>query len=117
MDHATARNFVINQGTALLTQKNPDALLMLLKQGKPPIPGQMTSLLLALKVLFDALKDSPSFDRQLACALHLLAFESRQLFVYGQMTGVDWPPLLDEDLNRLGLAVKSIFTGVWLSLV
>ena len=117
MDQATARNFIINQGTALLTQKNPDALLMLLKQGKPPIPGQMTSILLALKVLFDALKDTPSFDRQLATALHLLAYESRQLFTYGQMTGIDWPPLLDEDLNRLALAVKSIFTGVWLSLV
>ncbi|MEW6499525.1 MAG: Dethiobiotin synthetase, partial [Cyanobacteriota bacterium] len=35
MDYKTARNFILSQGTALTTQKNPDAFLMLLKEGKP----------------------------------------------------------------------------------
>lgn len=113
MDYTTARNFLIDQGTALLTQRNPDALLVLLAQGKPPIPGQMTSILLALKVAFDALKEVPSLDRPLVSALHLLTTESLRLFQAGQRTGVDWPPLLKEDLQRIALAVRSIFSGVW----
>ncbi len=113
MDYTTARNFLIDQGTALVTQRNPDALLILLAQGKPPIPGQMTSILLALKVAFDALKEAPSLDRPLASALHVLATESQRLFDAGRRSGVDWPPLLKEDLQRIGLAVRSIFSGVW----
>ena len=54
MDYKTARSFLIDQGTALETKKNPDAFLMRLKQGQPPVPGQVTSILLALKILFEA---------------------------------------------------------------
>lgn len=113
MDYTTARNFLIDQGTALSTQRNPDALLVLLAQGKPPIPGQMTSILLALKVVFDALKEAPSLERQLVSALHILTTESQRLYDTGLRSGVDWPPLLKEDLQRIELAVRSIFSGVW----
>lgn len=112
MDYKTARNFVLDQGMALSTQKNPDAFLMLLKQGKPPVPGQMTSILLALKLIGDALQENPNLDRQLVLAVHLLAIESVQLFEAGRRSGVDWPPLLKEDLNRLCLAVKNVFAGI-----
>ncbi|MBW4468902.1 MAG: Dethiobiotin synthetase [Stenomitos rutilans HA7619-LM2] len=111
MDYQTARSLLVNQGTA--ADHNPDALLTRLKQGYPPIPGQVTSLLLALKVVFESLQESPNFERELACSLHVLATESRQAFESGQQAGVDWPPLLDEDLSRIAAAVKSIFIGVW----
>ncbi len=111
MDYASARKFLMAQGTALIEQKNPDAFLMLLKQGKPPIPGQMTSILLALKVVLDTVKEETNLDRPLVLALHLLAMESAQLFEAGRRAGVDWPPLLKEDLTRLATSVKNIFGG------
>ena len=111
MDYQTARSLLVKQGMA--TEQNPDALLTRLKQGQPPIPGQITSLLLALKVVFEALRERTEFERELACSLHLLATESRQAFESGQQAGVDWPPLLDEDLARIAAAVKSIFVGTW----
>lgn len=113
MDYKTARNFLIDQGTALEKQRNPGDLLMLLKQGKPPVPGQMTSILLALKIVFDALKQETHLDRELVLAVHLLAFESRQLYETGRNAGVEWPPLLNEDLNRIAIAVRNIFAGTW----
>lgn len=97
----------------MATEQNPDALLTRLKQGQPPIPGQITSILLALKVVFESLRESSEFERELACSLHLLASDSRQEFENGQQLGVDWPPLLDEDLTRIALAVRSIFVGTW----
>jgi hypothetical protein len=114
MNYKTARKFLIDQGTALLSQKNPDAFLMLLRQGKRPIPGQMTSLLLALKNTFDALQESPSLDRELIYALHRLAMDSRRAFEDGRRQGVAWPPLLAEDLERLERAVQSVFCGEWM---
>ncbi len=113
MDYKTARNFLIDQGTALETQKNPDAFLIRLKQGQPPIPGQVTSILLALKLVFDVLKEDTTLDRELVSALYRLAMESHQLFEAGRNQGVDWPPLLKEDLKRVALAVESIFSGHW----
>ncbi|MEG3956413.1 Dethiobiotin synthetase [Microcoleus sp. herbarium2] len=113
MDYKTARSFLIDQGTALETKKNPDAFLMRLKQGQPPVPGQVTSILLALKILFEGLQDSPMLDRQLISALHLLSVEGLQQFEAGRSKGVSWPPLLKEDLNRIAIAVKNIFSGVW----
>lgn len=113
MDYKTARNFLLDQGTALLTQRNPDDLLMRLKQGKAPVPGQLTSILLALKITFDALKEEYNLDRQLIYALHLLCFESRQQYEAGVRADVQWPPLLNEDLDRIAIAVRSIFCGTW----
>ncbi|MGB3240371.1 MAG: hypothetical protein WBB29_18910 [Geitlerinemataceae cyanobacterium] len=113
MDPKTAANFLVDQGTALITQRNPDAFLSLLSQGEPPYPGQMTSILLALKTAYDAHRDAKQIDRFLAHALHLLAMESHQLYEAGRRNGVQWPPLLAEDLQRLELAVQSIFSGEW----
>lgn len=113
MDFKTARNFLIDQGMALTTERNPNDFLMLLKQGKSPVPGQMTSILLALKLVFDALKEEPTLERELVLAIHLLCFESRQLYEAGRRSGVEWPHLLNDDLNRMAIAVRSIFAGTW----
>lgn len=113
MDYPTARNLILNQG--LVSRQHPDMLLARLQQSQPPIPGQVTSILLALKVLFDSLQDASELDRELAAALHILASESRQHFERGRKMSVVWPPLLDEDLTRITLAVKSIFLGSWQS--
>ncbi len=113
MDYKTARNFLIDRGTALLTQRNPDDLLVRLRSGKAPVPGQLTSILLALKISFDALKEETYLDRDLIHALHLLCFESRQLYEVGLKSGVEWPPMLNEDLDRIAIAVRSIFAGTW----
>lgn len=97
----------------MAAEHDPDAFLTRLDKGQPPIPGQITSILLALKVVFESLRTSPDFERELACSLYLLASDSRQAFEQGQQSGVDWPPLLDEDLSRIAAAVRSIFVGVW----
>nr|WP_199322010.1 Dethiobiotin synthetase [Leptolyngbya sp. FACHB-321] len=97
----------------MATEQNPDALIVRLQQGQPPIPGQITSLLLALKVVFEALREADVFERELVGSLYLLASESRQQFEHGLQSGVAWPPLLDEDLNRIAAAVRSIFIGTW----
>ena len=111
MDYKTARNFLIAQGTALETQKNPDAFLIRLQQGQPPIPGQLTSILLALKIVLDGSKDSSTLERELVSALYQLALESLLLFEAGRDRGVEWPPLLKEDLGRVRAAVGNIFSG------
>ncbi len=111
MDYKTARSFLVNQGTA--SDQNTDAFLMRLKQGKAPIPGQVTNILLALKIVFEALQSSSTLERELIYALYLLSFESRKHFDAGRQAGVNWPPLLDEDLKRIARAVVSIYAGVW----
>ncbi|MEL7035280.1 MAG: Dethiobiotin synthetase [Cyanobacteria bacterium J06592_8] len=113
MDYKTARNFLIDQGQALETQKNPDAFLIRLQQGQPPIPGQATSILLALKIVFDGAKDNSLLERELVSALYQLAIESHLLFEAGRNRSIQWPPLLREDLERIRLSVKSIFSGQW----
>lgn len=114
MNYETARKLLIDQ--TIITEENPDALLMRMKQGKPPIPGQITSILLALKVVFEALKDAKSLDRELALALYQLSIKAQQLFSAGRKADVDWPPLLKEDLLRISLASESIFSGIWQTL-
>ncbi len=113
MDYETARSFLINQ--AQLTNANQDAFLLRLRQGKPPIPGQVTSVLLALKVVFEALRAAPSIDRELIYTLHILSLESRQQYESQRKSGVVWPPLLDEDITRIATAVKNIFADEWKS--
>lgn len=113
MDYKTARSFIINQGTA--SDQNNDAFLVRLKQGKAPIPGQVTNILLALKMVFEGLRGSPTIDRELIYSLYLISYESREQFEAGRQSGVNWPPLLNEDLKRIARAVKSIFAGVWLN--
>ncbi|MDB9374421.1 Dethiobiotin synthetase [Nodularia sphaerocarpa] len=111
MNYETARKLLITQ--TVTTEENPDALLMRMKLGKPPVPGQITSILLALKVVFEAVKDAPNLDRELAFALYQLGVKAQQIFVAGRKAGVDWPPLLKEDLLRISLATESIFSGIW----
>ncbi|MDH6059153.1 Dethiobiotin synthetase [Chrysosporum bergii ANA360D] len=111
MNYEAARKLLIAQ--TLTTEENPDALLVRMKQGKPPVPGQITSILLALKVVFEFMKDAPNIDRELAYTLYQLGVKAQQLFVAGRKAGVDWPPLLKEDLLRISLCTESIFSGVW----
>jgi hypothetical protein len=59
------------------------------------------------------MREADAFERELAGSLYLLASESRHQFERGQRSGVDWPPLLDEDLSRIAIAVRSIFIGIW----
>ncbi|WP_017652455.1 hypothetical protein [Fortiea contorta] len=113
MNYETARKILIDQTT---TENNSDALLVRMQQGKPPVPGQITSILLALKVVFEALKEAPNIDRELAFALYQLGIKAQQLFVIGRKAGVEWPPLLKEDLLRISLASESIFAGKWQTL-
>ncbi len=109
MDYQTARSLLISQGVE--ASHNPDALLSRLQQGQPPVPGQVTSILLALKVVADALRAETMLERSLAASLHLLAMESRQKFEQGAQEGVPWPPLLGEDLARIAIAIRQIFLG------
>jgi hypothetical protein len=112
MDFDTARQFVLRQ-TLGPSDDRPDTFIACLRQGNPPIPGQVTSLLLALKVLFGGLKQEPSLDRPLVQALFILTYESRQLFNAGQKRGVTWPPMLDDDLIRIAKGAQSIVFGEW----
>ena len=111
MNYETARQFLLNQTIA--SEKNSDALLARMREGKPPIPGQITSILLALKVVFETLKNSNTLERELIYALYLLTIKAQQLFVAGLKAGVDWPPMLKEDLLRIANATESIFSGEW----
>jgi hypothetical protein len=110
MNYEIARKLLIDQTT---DEETSDALLNHLKQGKLPIPGQITSILLALKVVFENLKETPSLDKELAFALYKLGIKALQFFAAGRKAGVDWPPLLKEDLQRISLAAESIFSGTW----
>jgi hypothetical protein len=107
VDYQTAQSLLTSQGVE--ADRDPDTLLSRLKQGQPPIPGQVTAILLALKVVADALRSQPSLERHFAGSLHLLATESRTRFEAGKQAGVPWPPLLDEDLTRIAEAVRDIF--------
>ncbi|MEP0983097.1 Dethiobiotin synthetase [Leptolyngbya sp. AS-A5] len=109
VDYETARRLLIDH-----TNVNAaDTFLGRLRQGQPPLPGQVTAILLALKVVFDALQDQTMIDRQLATALFLVSSEARQLFNGGLAKSLECPPLLNEDLGRITTAVKSIFSGTW----
>ena len=109
MDYETARKFLIAQGTADDTMA--DAFLVRLRAGKPPIPGQVTSILVGLKMINSALEGTPSLSRELAGPIFSLYFHSREAYQRGRDRGVLWPPLLDEDIVRIGEAVGKILTG------
>lgn len=109
MNYATARQLIETQVKAADTE----ALLARLAQGQPPIPGQVTSILLALKVIYEALHHQVELDRKTVALLHRLAWESRSSFEQGVRQGVDWPPLLEKDLGRMATAVQGIFSDTW----
>ena len=106
MDFTAARALLINQ--TLPQHETDDTFLGRLKRGQPPVPGQVTSLLLALKVVYAHLRGASSLDRELAQALFLVAYESRNLFEAGRAERVPWPPLLDEDLERIAIAAYQV---------
>ncbi|MFZ4639685.1 MAG: Dethiobiotin synthetase [Nodosilinea sp.] len=112
MDFATARQFVLGQ-TGPRTDQRLDTFIACLRQGRPPVPGQVTSLLLALKVIFEGLKQEPTLERSLVQALLVFIKDSPDLFQSGSYQGVQWPPLLEDDLARLSRAAVSIIKGEW----
>lgn len=109
MDFNTARQVLANQ--TLPEHETNDTFLGRLRAGQPPVPGQVTSLLLALRVIHASLKDAAMLDRELAQALFLVAYESRNLFESGRGARVAWPPLLDEDLERIAIAAYQILAN------
>ena len=108
MDFQSARQELIAQ--TLPQNETNNTFLGRLKQGYPPVPGQVTSLLLALRVLQDGLQQDLELNRELAHALFLVAYESRNLFESGRAAGVAWPPLLDDALESISIAAYKIFT-------
>ena len=107
MDFQTACQLLVQQ--TLPESDEPDSMLNRLRRGLPPVPGQATALLLALKVVQASLQGEPQIDRKLAYALFLLTYEGRNLFEAGCEARVVWPPLLDEDLERIAIAAYKIF--------
>jgi hypothetical protein len=107
MDFDTARRFLLAQTIAPVPGQTP--FIECLRQGAAPVPGQVTSILLALKTVAQSLKDEPKIEKSLGLAFFILSYESRQLYLQGQKTNVDWPPLLDEDLTRIAQAVQAIW--------
>ena len=113
MNYKTAYQFLLDQGNALATQHNASAFLMRLQRGEPPIAGQMTSILLALKTVFEATHEEEKLDRLLLNAIFTLAFESRNLYDAGLQQKIIWPPLLKEDIRRIEIAARNILAGTW----
>jgi hypothetical protein len=108
MNYEIARKVLIDQ---TITEENSDTLLARLQQGKPPVPGQVTSTLLALKVVFTELKTATSLDKELAFALYKLGVKAQHFFAAGRKSGINWPPLLKEDLLHISLLAESVFSG------
>ncbi len=115
MDYATAYHLVIDQVKPYVeTDLNPkQGLIDRLREGKPPIPGQVTSILLALKVIYEGLRGVSNLERELVLGLYRLAYESQYWYDQGRKNGTDWPPLLDTDLRRIAKAVSHIFSDRW----
>lgn len=107
MDFDTARRFLLAQTIAPVAGQT--SFIECLRQGKAPVPGQVTSILLALKAVSQGLKNEPTIERSLGRALFILTYESRQLYLRGQAAQIEWPPLLNEDLARIAEAVKQIW--------
>ena len=109
MDFDTARRFVLAQ--TLSPVPGQSTFIDCLRRGTAPVPGQVTSLLLALKTLSQGLKNEPMIERSLGHAFFILSYESRLLYLRGKAQQVDWPPLLDEDLSRMATAVEQIWAN------
>ncbi len=107
MDIKTARHVVMSQADLTVS----DSFLARLRQHQPPVPGQVTSLLLALKTIMVALKTAENLDRILVYALHQLAYESRRFYEQGKRAKVEWPPVLDADIERIAISTAQIFKG------
>lgn len=109
MDFATARRFLLAQTISPVPGQTP--FIECLRQRVAPVPGQVTSILLALKTVSQGLRGEPHMDRALGHALFVLTYDSRTLYLQGQQAGVEWPPLLEEDLTRIAEAVRVLWAG------
>jgi hypothetical protein len=120
MDYVAAYRLIVQQAYPSAGE-NPDLkeeqsnalLLNRLQQGKPPIPGQITELLLALKVLYEGLRGNTNLERSLVSSLYRLVQESQHWYDQGVKAGVEWPPLLEADLRRMAKGVDHIFSDRW----
>lgn len=109
MDFKTACDLIAQQ--TLPEFETQDTFLGRLRQGLPPVPGEVTALLLALKVIQGNLQGVTELDRTLAQSLFLVAYESRNLYEVERANRADWPPMLDEDLERIAIAAYTIFAN------
>jgi hypothetical protein len=109
MDFQTACQSLMQQ--TLPQYETPDTFLGRLRRGRPPVPGQVTTLLIALKVIRSQLSSASQIDRLLAQSLFLVAYEGRNLFESARVAGAELPPLLDEDLERIAIATYKIFAN------
>ena len=107
MDFQTACQALIQQ--TLPQYETRDTFLGRLRHGYPPMPGEVTTLLVALKVIHSELQSAGQIDRRLAQSLFLVAYEGRNLFESARAARAELPPLLDEDLERLAIAAYKIF--------
>ncbi len=115
MNYESARIYLINQGLggSVNSTESKDTFLQRLQQGKPPLPGQATTILSALRIVFDNLKGQEQLDRNLVHALYSLAVHSPQLLSRWRSMGKVAPPLLEDDLQRIAVGVESIFSDRW----
>ncbi|MEM8503471.1 MAG: Dethiobiotin synthetase [Cyanobacteria bacterium P01_D01_bin.1] len=109
MDFQTACQALMQQ--TLPQYETQDTFLGRLRRGYPPVPGQVTMLLIALKVIRSQLSAASQLDRPLAQSLFLVAYEGRNLFESARAAGAELPPLLDEDLERIAIAAYKIFAN------
>ncbi|MEM8602257.1 MAG: Dethiobiotin synthetase [Cyanobacteria bacterium P01_H01_bin.121] len=107
MDYPTAYRLILQQGLA--TAADSEALINRLQQQLPPIPGQITSILLALKVIQEGVQQNPTLERELVAALHCLTQDSLKWFEEGRRQQFEWPPLLEADLQRIAMMIRVIF--------
>lgn len=112
MDYAEAYK-VILQHTPTSEGLGQHSLADRLRHQKPPIPGQITTLLLALKVLYEGLRGVTTLERSLVSALYNLVQDSQYWYDQGVKAGVEWPPLLEVDLRRIAKSVEHIFSDRW----
>ena len=112
MDYAEAYKLILQQ-THTPEGSTQNNLADRLRQHKPPVPGQITTLLLALKVLYEGLKGVTTLERSLVSALYSLVQDSQHWYDQGLKAGVDWPPLLEVDLRQIAKSVHNILSDRW----
>lgn len=112
MDYTEAYTLLLQQ-THSPQESSQNNLADRLRHQKPPIPGQITTLLLALKVLYEGLRGVTTLERSLVSALYRLVQDSQYWYDQGVKAGVEWPPLLEVDLRRIAKSVEHIFSDRW----
>lgn len=105
---AGARDIILHEAFA------SDGVVMAARVGEDPGPERFEQLHQALQAYFQLSKASTALERDMALALHSLAFHTRTQFEHWHREGKSFRPnLLDQDLPRLCLAVESCLEGRW----